>query len=78
MGHLLLATQTLPSGAGQKQSMVCMNRTGQHYLRLPASKACHELVSCKCKKGYVKHCKCKKAALECIALCACEGDCLEN
>ena len=32
-----------------------------------ASKACYELhvVSCKCKMGCVRRCKCKKAALEC-------------
>ena len=40
-----------------------------------AAQACYELVSCKCKKGCVKRCKCKKAGLECTALCACEGEC---
>ncbi len=43
-----------------------------------ASKACCELVACKCKKGCVKRCKCKKAALQCTALCACEGECIHN
>ncbi|KAL8599495.1 hypothetical protein ACOMHN_065946 [Nucella lapillus] len=37
--------------------------------------SCIELVSCKCKKGCVRRCKCKKAALQCTALCVCEGDC---
>ena len=39
------------------------------------SKVCCELVSCKCKKGCVKRCRYKKAALHCTALCACEGEC---
>ena len=43
-----------------------------------ASKACHERVSCKCKKGCVRRCKCKKATLDCTALCACEGECSQN
>ena len=36
------------------------------------SKVYCELVSCKWKKGCVKICRCKKAALECTALCACD------
>ena len=42
-----------------------------------ALKACYELVSCKCKKGRVKNCKCKKLALECKALCTYAGECLK-
>ena len=50
-----------------------------HWTKLPkAAQTCYELVSCKCKKGCVKGCKCKKAALECTALCACEGECSQN
>ncbi len=49
------------------------------WTRLPeAAETCYELVSCKCKKGCVKRCKCKKAVLECTALCACEGECSQN
>lgn len=40
-----------------------------------ASQACYELVHCGCKKGCTGHCKCKKAALKCTALCSCSGDC---
>ena len=43
-----------------------------------ATKACHELLSCRCKKGCVKRCKCKKAGLDCTALCACEGECSQK
>jgi len=43
----------------------------QHWRRQTAD----TLVSCKCKKGCVRLCKCKKAALQCTALCVCEGDC---
>ena len=43
-----------------------------HWTKLPkAAHSCYELVSCKCKKRCVKRCKCKKAALECTALCVC-------
>ena len=43
-----------------------------------ASKACYELISCKCKKGCAKNRKCKKAGLECTALCVCEGECSQS
>ena len=50
-----------------------------HWTKLPnAAHSCYELVSCKCKKRCVKRCKCKKAALECTALCVCEGECSQN
>ena len=39
------------------------------------TQSCSELVSCKCKKGCTKRCKCVKAALECTALCQCDGNC---
>jgi len=55
------------------------SRTGQYtpyWTRLPeAAHSCIELVSCKCKKGCVRLCKCKKADLQCTALCVCEGYC---
>ena len=37
-----------------------------------ASKVCRELVCC---KGCQTHCKCRKAALTCTALCKCAGSC---
>jgi len=39
------------------------------------SDACYELVSCQCKMGGVRRCKCKKAALECTALSMCGEGC---
>ena len=52
-----------------------MNLTGQLYL---AAQACHELASRKFRNGYVRHCKHKKAGLECTALCACEVECSQK
>jgi len=43
-----------------------------------AARDCYELVSCQCKKGCVKRCRCKKAGLQCTALCACEGECVQE
>jgi hypothetical protein len=45
------------------------------------SKVCFkEIVSCKCKKGCTKKCKCKNAKpqLKCTALCVCERECSDN
>ena len=36
-----------------------------------ASKYCHELIHCNCKKGCTGRCKCTKAAVKCTVLCAC-------
>ena len=47
-----------------------------YWTSLPeASEACRELLHCGCKKGCRKRCKCKKAALQCTALCQCGGLC---
>ncbi len=43
-----------------------------------ATKACHELLHCGCRKGCRGQCKCVKAALQCTALCHCGGLCLHN
>lgn len=40
-----------------------------------ASKSCHELIHCSCKKGCSWLCKCRKVTLKCTALCFCSGDC---
>ena len=40
-----------------------------------AAKSCHELIHCGCKKGCTGHCKCRRAALKCTAMCFCAGDC---
>ncbi|KAG7177937.1 hypothetical protein Hamer_G026516 [Homarus americanus] len=39
------------------------------------SKSCHELISCGSRKHRGGKCWCKKAALKCTELCACEGGC---
>ncbi|KAG7154405.1 hypothetical protein Hamer_G017623 [Homarus americanus] len=36
---------------------------------------CHKLISCGCRKHCDGKCRCKKAALKCTGLCACEGGC---
>ena len=43
----------------------------------PLSNSCSELISCQCKKGCTKRCKCHKACLPCTALCYCDGTCRE-
>lgn len=45
-----------------------------------ASKACQELLKCRCnpEKGCSGQCKCVKAKLECTALCKCGGECKRN
>ena len=46
-----------------------------HWTTLPeASKTCYEFISCGCKKGCRTNCKCKKAGLQCTALCKCEEE----
>ncbi|CAB4025239.1 hypothetical protein ROHU_037104 [Paramuricea clavata] len=40
-----------------------------------ASKACHELVKCGCKRKCESRCKCKQHHLQCTDLCQCGGEC---
>ena len=40
-----------------------------------ASRSCHELIRCGCKKGCTGQCKSVLAALQCTALCSCNGEC---
>ena len=78
-GQSLIANPVLPSPTSWGWMKTSDDLYVPNWTILPeASKACYELVSCKCKKGCVKNCKCKKLALECTALCACAGECLEN
>lgn len=42
------------------------------------SSSSHALVKCGCKKGCKNHCTCRKSSLQCTALCACEGHCVED
>ena len=78
-GQSLIANPVLPSPTSWGWIKTSDDLYVPNWTILPeASKACYKLVSCKCKKGCVKNCKCKKLALECTALCACAGECLEN
>lgn len=40
-----------------------------------ASRSCHELIHCGCRKSCRGLCKCYKANLQCTALCQCAGNC---
>lgn len=74
-GQILLPAPELPPPTNWGWSMTGGQYT-PYWTRLPeAAHTCIELVSCKCQKGCVRRCKCKKAALKCTALCVCEGDC---
>ena len=82
-GHVwdqsLLATPALPLLTSWAWMKTEDGLYKPNWTTLPmASKACYELVSCKCKKGCMRRCKCKKAALEYTALCECEGECSQN
>lgn len=75
-GQMLLPAPELPPPTNWGWSRTEEGQYTPYWTRLPeAAHSCLELVSCKCKKGCVRLCKCKKAALQCTALCVCEGDC---
>ncbi|KAL8576333.1 hypothetical protein ACOMHN_006256 [Nucella lapillus] len=75
-GQILLPAPELPPPTNWGWSRTGEGQYTPYWTRLPeAAHSCIELVSCKCKKGCVRHCKCKKAALQCTALYVCEGDC---
>ncbi|KAL8577836.1 hypothetical protein ACOMHN_054586 [Nucella lapillus] len=75
-GQILLPAPELPPPTNWGWSRTGEGQYTPYWTRLPkAAHSCIELVSCKCKKGCVRRCKCKKAALQCTALCVCEGDC---
>ena len=38
-------------------------------------KSTKELISCKCKKGCKRNCKCEKNSVPCCGLCECDGIC---
>ena len=78
-GKSLLVAPVLPSPTSWGWIKTDDGLYEPNWTTLPeASKACCELVSCKYKKGCVKRCRCKKAALQCTALCACEGECSQH
>lgn len=75
-GQVLLPTPELPPPTSWGWTKSEKGVYEPHWTSLPqASQTCRELLSCKCKKGCLKKCKCIKAALECTALCLCEGEC---
>ena len=41
-----------------------------------ASKACYELIRCKCKTSCTGRCKCSRSNLKCTELCACKAGCV--
>ena len=60
----------LVDGAGQRHLRVIMNRMD---ICLPdTGQSSFDLIPCKCKKGCIKQCKCKRPALDCTAPCYCE------
>jgi len=83
-GQILLPVPELPPPTNwgwsrtmkRDKSRTAEGQYTPYWTRLPeAAHSCTELVSCKCKKGCARLCRCKKAALQCTALCVCEGDC---
>jgi len=75
-GQILLPAPELPPPTNWGWSRTGEGQYTPYWTRLPeAAHSCIELVSCKCKKGCVRLCKCKKAALQCTTLCVCEGYC---
>jgi len=79
-GQMLQTTPLLPSPTTWGWTKTKDGLYEPLWTTLPeASKACYELLSCRCKKGCTtQRCKCKKAELECTALCTCEGECTSN
>ena len=78
----LRVNPSLPTPASwgwtKSEDGLCMHvsQSGQHYLKLPkpAINCYHASV-----RMVVWHnCKCKKAELEYLALCACDGECLKT
>ena len=78
-GQSLVASPVLPPPTSWGWMKAVDNSYEPNWTTLPeASAACNELVACKCKKGCLRNCKCKKLALECTALCVCAGECAGN
>ncbi len=72
-GKMLQATIGMPSAGDW--GWVDPSNWRTKWTTLPeASAATRELIRCGCKKGCTGHCKCKKAALKCTALCMCGGE----
>ena len=78
-GQVLLPVSELPPATSWGWTKSEKGLYEPHWTRLPqAAQTCRELLLCKCKKGCVKRCMYKKAALDCTALCLCEGECTQN
>ena len=68
-GQTLLPTPELPPPSSWGWTKNDEGVYEPHWMKLPkAAHSCYALVSCKCKK----------AALECTALCVCEGECSQH
>ena len=75
-GQMLVSSPELPSPCRWGWSKASEGHYEPFWTCLPdTGQSNYELISCKCKKGCVKQCKCKKADLDGTALCYCEGDC---
>lgn len=75
-GQMLIATPELPSPVNWGWKVKDSGGWQVHWTTLPeANQACRELLRCGCKKGCKGQCKCKKAELQCTALCQCDGLC---
>ena len=75
-GQMLVAEPELPSPSDWGWKKNAVDEWEVQWTLLPeAGQACRELLRCGCKKGCRNQCKCRKAALQCTALCLCDGHC---
>lgn len=76
--QMMVAIPVLPSPADRGWKKKVEGGWEISWTTLPeASQACRELIRCGCKKGCTRQCQCKKAALQCTALCVCGGICTQ-
>ena len=74
-GQTQIPSQTLPSPSDWGWDDKDEGWTPVWTTLTEASKACHELIHCSCRKSCKGLCKCFKASLQCTALCYCAGNC---
>ena len=74
-GQMMVVASELPS-PGEWGWMKSDTGWDVCWTTLPeATKTCRQLLRCGCKKGCRGQCKCRKAVLQCTALCHCGGQC---
>ena len=75
--HSLIPDPHLPDVTNWGWKKLSENDISPVWTLLPeASKACRALFKCKCKKGCIRNCKCRKEyQLPCTELCWCRGQC---